>query len=239
MLLFGTMCGGISLMADLGVHIAQLALGQTDLAAAAGAVGAAGGAAAGVGGAAGLATTAATFTRTGGMLLLPSGAASSSTLLPALASPATLSAAAATLASGDISSVLLSGPAICLAAVLLVLLPMCLLRYIRQLEGAATCGVLMVLALVALLGYDAAAAGFPAIKDGSLPIWSIKVGCTQLRAVSPWLRPAAACVQSYPACSLTLPEPVCSRPDLLTRLPNSPLHHPPQVDEHLPHSRPP
>jgi hypothetical protein len=49
------------------------------------------------------------------------------------------------------------------------MLPLCLLRRIRQPEGAATCGVAMVLAL---LGYDPAKAGFPAVRDGPLPIWS-------------------------------------------------------------------
>ncbi len=136
MLLFGTLCGGISLLADLGVHIAQLALGQGGPAAAAG-------------------------MHSGGLLSR------------ALARGAAASGAGAGAGPG---SVLLSGPAICLAAVAFVLLPLCLLRRIRQLEGAATCGVAMVLALVGLLGYDAAKAGFPAVRDGSLPIWTLQVG---------------------------------------------------------------
>jgi hypothetical protein len=149
-LLFGTMCGGISLLADLGMHIAELAVGQPGLSAAA----AGGGSSAAAAGAAG-----------GG--------------------------------SGEPPALLLSGPAICLAAVLLVLLPMCLLRRIGQLEGAATCGVAMVLALVALLGYDAAKAGFPAVRDGSLPIWTLQVrlGCCRGGGEGGGLRPSACCLE--------------------------------------------
>lgn len=44
-----------------------------------------------------------------------------------------------------------------------------------QLETAATAGVLLVVCLIGLLAADAISSGFPAIKDGSLPLWSLKV----------------------------------------------------------------
>lgn len=50
--------------------------------------------------------------------------------------------------------------------------PLCLSL---QLETAATAGVVLVLALIALLGKKAWDAGFPAIQTGDLPLWSLKV----------------------------------------------------------------
>jgi hypothetical protein len=44
-----------------------------------------------------------------------------------------------------------------------------------QLETAATAGVLLVLALIGLLGAEAVRTQFPAIRDGSLPVWSLRV----------------------------------------------------------------
>jgi hypothetical protein len=44
-----------------------------------------------------------------------------------------------------------------------------------QLETAATAGVVLVLALIVLLGKKAWDAGFPAIRTGDLPLWSLKV----------------------------------------------------------------
>jgi hypothetical protein len=44
-----------------------------------------------------------------------------------------------------------------------------------QLEKAATAGVVVVAGLIALLAADAFEEGFPAIQDGQLPLWSLKV----------------------------------------------------------------
>ncbi|WIA15022.1 hypothetical protein OEZ85_001723 [Tetradesmus obliquus] len=64
----------------------------------------------------------------------------------------------------------------CMAAVaLLVLFPLCLQRHMRELEKAATAGVVVVAGLIALLATDAFQEGFPAIQDGQLPLWSLKV----------------------------------------------------------------
>uniref|UniRef100_A0A383VGQ9 Amino acid transporter transmembrane domain-containing protein n=1 Tax=Tetradesmus obliquus TaxID=3088 RepID=A0A383VGQ9_TETOB len=64
----------------------------------------------------------------------------------------------------------------CMAAVaLLVLFPLCLQRHMRELEKAATAGVVVVAGLIALLATDTFQEGFPAIQDGQLPLWSLKV----------------------------------------------------------------
>lgn len=44
-----------------------------------------------------------------------------------------------------------------------------------QLESAATAGVVLVAALIALLAAEAFKAGFPAIRNGDLQLWSLKV----------------------------------------------------------------
>lgn len=44
-----------------------------------------------------------------------------------------------------------------------------------QLETAATAGVVLVIGLIALLAAEAINSRFPAIQDGSLPLWSLKV----------------------------------------------------------------
>lgn len=44
-----------------------------------------------------------------------------------------------------------------------------------QLETAATAGVVLVLGLIGLLAVNVFSSGFPAIQDGSLPLWSLKV----------------------------------------------------------------
>lgn len=65
-------------------------------------------------------------------------------------------------------------PVMCLVAVL-VLYPLCLQRKMRQLERVATLGVVLVAALSGVLGYQAIAHGFPAIKSGELPLLHIQV----------------------------------------------------------------
>ncbi|KAF6264352.1 hypothetical protein COO60DRAFT_177404 [Scenedesmus sp. NREL 46B-D3] len=64
----------------------------------------------------------------------------------------------------------------CMAAVaLLVLFPLCLQRHMRELEKAATAGVVVVVGLIALLATSAVREGFPAVQDGQLPLWSLQV----------------------------------------------------------------
>jgi hypothetical protein len=46
---------------------------------------------------------------------------------------------------------------------------------VLQLETAATAGVVLVIGLIVLLAVDAIDSRFPAIQDGSLPLWSLKV----------------------------------------------------------------
>lgn len=67
----------------------------------------------------------------------------------------------------------LNGRVLMTALALLVLFPLCLQRHMRQLEAAATAGVALVLCLVGLLGARAVVAGFPAIADGEVPLWSM------------------------------------------------------------------
>eukprot|EP00882_Tetradesmus_deserticola_P021587 GHRQ01023369.1.p1 GENE.GHRQ01023369.1~~GHRQ01023369.1.p1 ORF type:complete len:212 (+),score=81.99 GHRQ01023369.1:248-883(+) len=64
----------------------------------------------------------------------------------------------------------------CMAAVaVLVLFPLCLQRHMRELEKAATAGVVVVVGLIALLATKAVQEGFPAVQDGQLPLWSLQV----------------------------------------------------------------
>lgn len=44
-----------------------------------------------------------------------------------------------------------------------------------QLEGAAAAGVVLVVGLIGLLGYEAFSQSFPAVHTGELPLWSLKV----------------------------------------------------------------
>lgn len=68
-----------------------------------------------------------------------------------------------------------SGRGLCLAAVALVLGPLCVQRHMRGLERAATAGLVIVVGLIALLGWRAGSEGFPALRSGELPLWAIKV----------------------------------------------------------------
>lgn len=61
------------------------------------------------------------------------------------------------------------------AALTIRCMPACPSNTRMQLESAATAGVVLVLALIGLLAAEALRTGFPAIRDGSLPLWSLKV----------------------------------------------------------------
>lgn len=69
----------------------------------------------------------------------------------------------------------LSGRTVMSATALLVLFPLCLQRHMRQLDKAATAGVVVVVALIALLGTKAVQEGFPAIVNGELPLWQFQL----------------------------------------------------------------
>lgn len=68
------------------------------------------------------------------------------------------------------------GRPVMVATVLLVLLPLCLQRHIRQFEKAATVGVAVVVVLIALIITEAVTKGFPAVRSGELPLFALKVG---------------------------------------------------------------
>ena len=44
-----------------------------------------------------------------------------------------------------------------------------------QLETAATAGVVVVLAVIGIVMYEAISAGLPGLASGDVPIWSLKV----------------------------------------------------------------
>ena len=67
------------------------------------------------------------------------------------------------------------GRPVMVAVVLFVLLPLCLQRHIRQFEKAATVGVVVVVALMVIIITKAIVLGFPAVKRGELPVFSLKV----------------------------------------------------------------
>ncbi|GBF99780.1 amino acid transporter [Raphidocelis subcapitata] len=69
----------------------------------------------------------------------------------------------------------MSGRVLMAAMAVGVLFPLCLQRHMRQLETAATAGVGLVLGLIALLAVRAAAAGFPGIRDGEVPLWRMRL----------------------------------------------------------------
>lgn len=48
----------------------------------------------------------------------------------------------------------------------------------RSLETAAQAGVVIVVALAGIIATEAAQYGFPAIRNGELPLWGIKVPAT-------------------------------------------------------------
>ncbi len=60
----------------------------------------------------------------------------------------------------------------------------CMLRRMRSLETAAQAGVVIVAVLAGIIVLEAALDGFPAIADGELPLWGLKVGALQDMAVS-------------------------------------------------------
>ncbi|CAL8462502.1 g2035 [Coccomyxa elongata] len=66
------------------------------------------------------------------------------------------------------------GRGIMVLLTLCVVLPLCLLRKMRSLETAAQAGVLIVMALAGIIVTEAAQYGFPAIRNGELPLWGIQ-----------------------------------------------------------------
>ncbi|DBB04668.1 TPA: hypothetical protein ACH3X1_012728 [Trebouxia sp. C0004] len=61
----------------------------------------------------------------------------------------------------------------CLFAVVAVY-PLCCLKGMRQLESAATVGVVVILAMVGIIVRTSIHAGLPAIKSGELPLWTFE-----------------------------------------------------------------
>ncbi|KAK9906824.1 hypothetical protein WJX75_008674 [Coccomyxa subellipsoidea] len=67
------------------------------------------------------------------------------------------------------------GRGIMVVLTLCVVLPLCLLRKMRSLETAAQAGVVIVAALAGIIVTEAAQYGFPALRNGELPLWGIKL----------------------------------------------------------------
>ncbi|KAG1668620.1 hypothetical protein FOA52_001489 [Chlamydomonas sp. UWO 241] len=67
------------------------------------------------------------------------------------------------------------GRPVMVVVVVLVLVPLCLQRHIRQFEKAATVGVVVVVALCAIIITKAVSLGFPGVRSGELPIFSLKI----------------------------------------------------------------
>uniref|UniRef100_A0A7S0S1I6 Amino acid transporter transmembrane domain-containing protein n=1 Tax=Chlamydomonas leiostraca TaxID=1034604 RepID=A0A7S0S1I6_9CHLO len=72
------------------------------------------------------------------------------------------------------------GRPVMLLVVACVLYPLCLQRYIRQFERAATVGVVVVITLMTLVIAKAVLAGFPAVASGELPVWGLKKGAHEM-----------------------------------------------------------
>eukprot|EP00201_Polytomella_parva_P012349 CAMPEP_0175072368 /NCGR_PEP_ID=MMETSP0052_2-20121109/19864_1 /TAXON_ID=51329 ORGANISM="Polytomella parva, Strain SAG 63-3" /NCGR_SAMPLE_ID=MMETSP0052_2 /ASSEMBLY_ACC=CAM_ASM_000194 /LENGTH=605 /DNA_ID=CAMNT_0016339851 /DNA_START=124 /DNA_END=1943 /DNA_ORIENTATION=- len=66
------------------------------------------------------------------------------------------------------------GRPVMILVVLTVLLPLCLQRHIREFERAATFGVVVVIALCSVIIHKAVSTGFPAVRDGELPVFKVK-----------------------------------------------------------------
>jgi len=73
-------------------------------------------------------------------------------------------------------SCLADGQSLMVVMTLLVVLPLSCQKHMRSLETAAAVGMLVILALLAVLMVGALQAGLPALADGELPLWSLKVG---------------------------------------------------------------
>lgn len=69
----------------------------------------------------------------------------------------------------------------------------------RSLETAAQAGVVIVVALAGIIATEAAQYGFPAIRNGELPLWGIKVPATY-----PFLNISVQHLSSYCQVSSTL-----------------------------------
>lgn len=72
-------------------------------------------------------------------------------------------------------SCLADGQGLMVVMTLLVVLPLSCQKHMRSLETAAAVGMLVILALLAVLMVGALRAGLPAVVDGQLPVWSLKV----------------------------------------------------------------
>lgn len=73
-------------------------------------------------------------------------------------------------------SCLADGQRLMVLATVLVVLPLSCQKHMRSLETAAAVGMMVVFVLLAVLMVGALDAGLPAIKDGQVPLWSLKVG---------------------------------------------------------------
>lgn len=75
-------------------------------------------------------------------------------------------------------SCLADGQSLMVVMTVLVVLPLSCQKHMRSLETAAAAGMLVILALLGVLMVGALHAGLPAVVDGQLPVWSLKVRTT-------------------------------------------------------------
>lgn len=108
----------------------------------------------------------------------PAAAGAPTAAAAPLGSGAAASAVSSWLASSKawLLSCLADGQSLMVVMTVLVVLPLSCQKHMRSLETAAAVGMLVVVALLGVLAVGALAAGLPAVMDGQLPLWSLKVG---------------------------------------------------------------
>lgn len=61
-----------------------------------------------------------------------------------------------------------------------IVFPLSLLRGMRALEYVSSGGVVLLIALMAVIGYDAVASGFHGITSGEVPLWTLDLSNPRL-----------------------------------------------------------
>jgi hypothetical protein len=70
---------------------------------------------------------------------------------------------------------LLNGQVLMVLMTICAVYPLSCQKHMRSLEGAAGAGLLIMVGLCGLLGFNAWSQGWPAIADGEFPLWSLRV----------------------------------------------------------------
>jgi hypothetical protein len=113
--------------------------------------------------------------------LILAGGSTATAAAPAVAAAAPLASLASNwqgVASSKawLLSCLADGQSLMVVMTVLVVLPLSCQKHMRSLESAAAVGMLVILALLAVLTVGALQAGLPAVVNGQLPLWSLQVG---------------------------------------------------------------